>query len=215
MKRLLIATVLVVLNPVAAGAQTSTYCTKTEQGEFVAARDRAARLALTATTGISPNPVYERWFGNYNAKSAEHVRRNLKAIVKTLRTQSVTAHCRNLGEDLCDGETYAFVDKDRPYKINLCPNFFEMETMKQLTLETATDGNGTRAGTLVHEISHFAVVADTRDICYSRRDCSDMALFEPQESLINADSYQYFVEDVTFFGVSGEDESTDIESGVQ
>lgn len=213
MKALAITAALWGVVPVMVSAQSTVNCTKTEQGQFIAARERATRLALTATTAISPNPVFTRWFGQYNAKSAEHVRRNLKSIARSLRTEPVTAQCRNVGEDLCDGDTYAFVDKDHPYKINLCPNFFGMDTMKQLTAESAVDGNGTRAGTLVHEVSHFAVVADTYDVCYSRSDCTEMALSEPSEALINADSYQYFVEDVTFFGVSGEDLSADDESG--
>lgn len=165
MKVALIAAIIWLMSPSVVAAETSINCTKTELGQFIAARDRAAHLALVATAAIGPNPAYTRWFGHYNAKSAEVVRRNLKAVVHVLRNETVTAQCRNIGEELCDGDTYAFVDKDETYLINLCPNFFGMETMKQLTALTVRSGNGTRGGTLIHEISHFAGVADTEDIC--------------------------------------------------
>ena len=200
MKAAAIAMALLLAGPTGLAAEMALDCTKTEQGQFIAARDRAAGLALTATSAIGAHPAYTRWFGTYNAKSAEQVRRNLKAVVKVLRDGSVTAQCRNVGEGLCDGDTYAFVDKDDLYVVNLCPNFFDMATMKQLTAATVRNGNGTRAGTLIHEISHFADVADTVDICYSRLDCADLARSAPEDTVRNADSYQYFVEDVTYFG---------------
>lgn len=194
----------VLLHPVPAVAQGFENCTKTERGQFLAALERSERLALTATTAIGPNPVFQRWFGRYNAKSGDTVRRNLKSIVKALRSGGVSAVCINIGEDLCDGETFAFVDTDEPYEINLCPNFFSMDTMKDLTAASARNGNGTRAATLIHEVSHFSNVAQTVDLCYSRGDCSEMARTQMQSALRNADSYQYFAEDVTFFGVAGD-----------
>lgn len=207
MKQSLLCLAIAVVLPIQVDAQTFERCTKTERGQFIAAADRSQRLALTATTAIGPNPAYTRWFGRYNAKSGEIVRRNLKSVVKALRSDKVSAVCHNVGEDLCDGETYAFVDKNEPYRVHVCPSFFQMDTMKDLTAESVADGNGTRAGTLVHEISHFDVTADTVDICYSRGDCSEMAITDPLDTLINADSYQYFVEDVTYFGVAGEAEA--------
>jgi hypothetical protein len=204
MKRLLICAVLANVLPTGVIAQTYERCTKAERGQFIAAAQRSERLALTAATAIGPNPSFTRWFGRYNAKSGEVVRRNLKAVVKALRSEKVTAVCHNTGEDLCDGDTFAFVDKDVPYRVHVCPTFFVMDTMKDLTFDSVTEGNGTRAGTLIHEVSHFTVVADTEDICYSRGDCTEMALDDPLGTLINADSYQYFAEDVTFFGVAGE-----------
>lgn len=181
-------------------------CTKTERGQFLAAVDRAERLALTATTAIGPNPTFDRWFGPYNRKNGEIVRGNLKSMVKSLRSGEVAAACKNNGQGLCAGDVFAFVNLDDPYVVHLCDNFFQMDTMKLLTAESITAGNGTRAGTIIHELSHFESVAGTEDLCYSREECSTMARRAPRDALINADSYQYFVEDVTFFGVRGEPE---------
>jgi peptidyl-Lys metalloendopeptidase len=51
----------------------------------------------------------------------------------------------------------------------------------------------------VHEISHFLRVARTDDHCYSRPVCQQMAREDAARAIDNADSYQYFTEDVTYF----------------
>jgi peptidyl-Lys metalloendopeptidase len=185
-------------------AQNYAGCTKVERGIIVAAMDRSKRLALTAATAIGPTPVFTRWFGKYNTKSAEIVRRNVKSIVGAIRTGAVTTECVNVGVGLCDKDTYAFVNSDSHYLVNLCPKFFEMPTMKDLDDFEISEGNGTRAGTIIHEISHFTIVAATEDICYARDVCAEMAIDAPLDAIMNADSYQYFVEDVTYYGVAGE-----------
>lgn len=185
-------------------AQNYTNCTKSERAIIQTALARSKRLALTAATAVGPNPVFERWFGKFTPAQGEIVRRNLKSVVTAIRTGAVTAACINVNEKICEEDTFAFVVTDEPYLINLCPAFFDMDTMADLTTETAAAGNGTRAGTIIHEISHFDRVASTDDICYSREDCTDMAQDRPADALMNADSYQYFAEDVTFYGVTGE-----------
>lgn len=203
--RVLIGSVWVVLcTALPAAALTFEACTKTERGIIIAALERAERLTLTAATAVGPTPVYQRWFGKYDPSRGETVRRNLKAVVSAMRKEGVHAVCTPNGIGLCEDDTYAFVDPDEPYDVMLCDSFFVMETMKDLSADSVAKGNGTRAGTLVHEITHFSVVASTDDICYSREDCTDMAIDAPLDALMNADSYQYFVEDVTYFGVAGE-----------
>ena len=51
----------------------------------------------------------------------------------------------------------------------------------------------------MHEVSHFLRVADTSDHCYSRRECREMAQDDAIRAIDNADSYQYFTEDVTYY----------------
>lgn len=192
------------LIPVAGHSQTMANCTKTETGQARAAMHRAEGLLLTATAAIGPNEAFDRWFGPYHPKTGDVVRRNLKSMVKALRSDKVTAECKNNGQGLCASDTYAFINRDTPLHVNLCPNFFAMDTMKQLNAASLEEGTGTRAGTIIHEVSHFHQVAGTEDVCYTREECSDMARSAPQDALINADNYQYFVEDVTFLGVGGQ-----------
>lgn len=204
MRALMTASVLLFAASAPAAAQTFTDCTKAERGKIIAAYARAERLTLTATTAIGPNPTFNRWFGTYNPKSGERVRRVLKAIVKGLRGPDIGVICLNIGQELCDRDTYAFVEKSDPYNVTYCPAFFEMDTMKDLNDDSVRDGTGTRAGTVVHELSHFSIVGDTEDLCYARDVCTDMAQTSSEDAIHNADSYQFFVEDVTYFGVAGE-----------
>jgi peptidyl-Lys metalloendopeptidase len=50
------------------------------------------------------------------------------------------------------------------------------------------------AGTLVHEISHFHIVADNADNAYGQPPCQQLAITYPLNAVNNADSYQYFSE---------------------
>lgn len=178
-------------------------CTKPQRAIITDAFARSKRLALTAATAVGPTPVFERWFGKYTPLHGEAVRANLKAIVGAIRSGRVTTKCTTISRETCEADTYAYVYSDDPYLIYLCPNFFSMPKMSDFDAPNVDFDNGTRAGTIIHELSHFTVVAGTDDICYSRSECSDMAVRRAPDAIINADSYQYFAEDVTIFGVAG------------
>ena len=81
----------------------------------------------------------------------------------------------------------------------MCPSFFDLPRMRDLEPGTRRAEYGTREGTVIHEVSHFRRVAGTEDHCYSRAICSDMAQSNTRLAIENADTYQYFTEDVTYF----------------
>lgn len=179
-------------------------CTKQEaQGIRTAIADAKA-LAVVAAASVGDTPIYGRWFGKYSPSKAEDVRRNMKAIVSGIRTGAVTAVCNPIGTGACEEETYAFVYDDEPYIIHICPHFFTLPKMADLEPGTDNSDNGTRSGTIIHEISHFLTVAGTDDECYSRSECSRMARRTSDRAVINADSYQYFAEDVTYYTINPE-----------
>jgi peptidyl-Lys metalloendopeptidase len=55
-------------------------------------------------------------------------------------------------------------------------------------------GTDSKAGTLVHEMSHFNVVAGTDDHAYGQSAAKSLALSNPDLALNNADSHEYFAE---------------------
>jgi peptidyl-Lys metalloendopeptidase len=57
--------------------------------------------------------------------------------------------------------------------------------------------DGTREGTIIHELSHFPFTAGTGDECYGRTTCANMAGRDARRAIATADSYQYYAEDVT------------------
>lgn len=159
----------------------------------------AKDLTLKATTAIGDNQDYRRWFGEYSQENAERVRASLKSIVTALRSGAVTAQCETVSVNGCTEREYAWVYVDEPYLIHLCPAYFSLPPLTALRPGARRSNNGTREGTIVHEVSHFLHVAETEDHCYSRTECSHMARNDPRRAIENADSYQYFTEDVIYF----------------
>ncbi|WP_373352739.1 M35 family metallo-endopeptidase [Pseudoroseicyclus sp. CXY001] len=196
--RVLLAALLLVL-PLTARAATFERCEKPEILIAEEAFAGAGAIVLVAAAQVGDTEAYNRWFGTFSRDRAEAVRTNLKAVNTALLSDEMVAVCPNLGEDGCLRDTYANVYPDQPYVINLCPNFFAQPNMTDHRPGAPELENGTREGTIIHEMSHFHVVADTDDLCYSRSECARMARRDALGAIRNADSYQYFAEDVTFY----------------
>ena len=159
----------------------------------------AKDLTLKAAVAVGDTSDYQRWFGTYSQSNAERVRASLKSVVTALRTGAVTAQCDAVAEDGCNAGEYAWVFANQPYRMHLCPPFFTLPPLTELRPGDRRSNNGTREGTIVHELSHFLHVANTEDHCYSRNECTRMARNDARRAINNADSYQYFTEDVTYF----------------
>ena len=185
-------------------AQNHAGCTKTQRGTADAAIRNAKALALSAAVNVSDTTVFERWFGKYRQSTAEDVRANFKSIFTAIRSGRVTVACDRVSPEGCEAGTYAWVYDDEPYLVHLCPPFFDLPSMAGLNPNSRSGENGTREGTIIHEVSHFRRVAATDDNCYSRDDCSELAGSDVGAVVSNADSYQYFAEDISFYGRSAE-----------
>jgi peptidyl-Lys metalloendopeptidase len=59
-------------------------------------------------------------------------------------------------------------------------------------------GTDSKGGTIVHEMSHFNVVAGTDDIVYGQSGAKSLALSNPAQAIQNADSHEYFAENTPF-----------------
>ena len=182
-----------------AHADSIRNCTLEERQTLSRSLDVAKELTLTAAAAVGDTADYERWFGDYSVENAERVRAGLKSIVSAIRRGGVTAICEQVEPDGCATGEYAYVYSDRPYNMHICPPFFDLPSMEGLRPGSRRTDFGTREGTIIHEISHFVTAAATDDHCYSRSDCSLMARSNPELAIDNADSYQYFTEDVTFY----------------
>ena len=55
-------------------------------------------------------------------------------------------------------------------------------------------GTDSKAGTLVHEMSHFDIVAGTEDHVYGQAGAKSLAISDPARAVDNADSHEYFAE---------------------
>ena len=49
-------------------------------------------------------------------------------------------------------------------------------------------------GTIIHEMTHFTITADTDDAAYGQADCKALAISNPGNAVNNADSHEYAAE---------------------
>lgn len=121
---------------------------------------------------------YNTWFGVFTTPRFNTVKTHFTAISDAFDTAPVTYDCG------CKQNYYAYVYPNQPYKIYLCKVFWTAPM-------TGTDS---KAGTLIHEMSHFNVVAGTDDFVYGQAGAKSLAISNPDNAVMNADNHEYFAE---------------------
>ncbi|KAH7340845.1 hypothetical protein B0J17DRAFT_716024 [Rhizoctonia solani] len=156
-------------------------CSPDQQSLINAAANSANEYVANATAyldGISTSTDrYTQWFGTFD----------------TTRFNTVKSHFVNIGTDATSSTydcgctqsaTYAYVYQGIPGYVYLCNAFWS-------AAETGTDS---RAGTIVHEQSHFVVNGGTDDHVYGSASAHSLAQSDPDQAIDNADNHEYFVE---------------------
>jgi len=130
---------------------------------------------------------YTTWFGTYNSSRYSTVRTNFSKISDAASNKSMTFDCSTC-PGTSNANAYAYVYANAPYRIYLCNAFWAAPN-------TGTDS---RAGTIIHEVSHFTVVAGTSDYAYGQSAARSLATSNPARAIRNADSHEYFAENTPF-----------------
>jgi peptidyl-Lys metalloendopeptidase len=167
-------------------APTFNRCTTTQQSQLVTALDSARSYATNSQSYMNAGvagPRYVTWFGTYTASRFGTVDGHYENIAYTLHNERVDFDCS------CKKKTtYAYVYPTQPYRIYLCGAFWSAPN-------TGTDS---RAGTIIHETSHFDVVANTDDVVYGTSGAKNLAATNPNDAIRNADNHEYFSENTPF-----------------
>ena len=123
---------------------------------------------------------YTTWFGAYTSARYGTASQHFVAIDAAMDQSGgqVTINCG------CNQSYYAYVYPTRPYEIFVCRAFWTAPL-------TGTDS---KAGTLIHEMSHFNAVASTDDHVYGQTGARNLAATDPTSALDNADNHEYFAE---------------------
>lgn len=126
---------------------------------------------------------FAKWFGVVT-------RRKRDIIVKRIR--STLEVCRNLkieNFELVDigGKENEFasvyrIEGNYP-SIRLGIRFWKIEN----------DSGKSRAGVVIHELSHFRNIGNTDDFAYGSQACLGLAKYHPHDAMYNADSYELFM----------------------
>ena len=134
--------------------------------------------------GTTVGPRYTTWFGAYTSSRWSTASQHFVAIDSAMDQSGgqVTINCG------CNQSYYAYVYPTRPYEIFVCRAFWSAPL-------TGTDS---KAGTLIHEMSHFNVVAGTDDHVYGQSGAKSLAISDPDAALDNADNHEYFAENTPF-----------------
>lgn len=167
--------------------QTPAYvsCSASRQSAIVSALSQAQTYADNAYSYLSAGTVgtrYTRWFGTYTSGRYSTVRSHFNSIRNTVRNTRITFNCS------CTDNYYAYVYPNSPYTVYLCNAFWSAPTA----------GTDSKAGTIIHELSHFTVVAGTDDWAYGQTACRSLATSNPNRAVDNADSHEYFAENTPF-----------------
>jgi len=125
------------------------------------------------------NAAYKTWFGRYTASRYNRAMQVYANVYTVFSDYTVTFHC-----DCDEEDTYAYVYPDEPFEIHLCLLFWDSPTV----------GIDSQAGTLIHETSHFDIVAGNDDYAYGQSACKRLASKTPSRAVFNADNYEYFAE---------------------
>ena len=161
-------------------------CSQSRTNQLNSALSKAQDLVIGAQLALYICPEekrpdalrYKKWFGSYTETRYDKVISNFDAIYHALAYETITFNCD------CDENWYAYVYPSRPYEIWLCNAFWS----------APLTGKDSKAGTIIHEVSHFYVVAGTDDYAYGHTACINLANNNPSQAINNADSYEYFAE---------------------
>ena len=163
------------------GSNSYTKCTTAQQSTLTVARTNASTYANGASSYLNAatrGARYTTWFGAYDATRYATATSHFNSIAYAMNTASVNFDCG------CKKNYYAYVYPTRPYNIYLCRVFWSAPS-------TGTDS---KAGTLIHEMSHFNTVASTNDWVYGQTGAKSLAISDPQKAVTNADNHEYFAE---------------------
>ena len=153
-----------------------------------------AKEAFSALNNAPKNTTsdrYKTWFGVSNNQRQSTLTSNFNNIYNALMVKKIQYDCTSCFSETLYDSTFAYVSPNEPYDIYLCGSFWTANKT----------GSDSQAGTLIHELSHFEVIAGTEDIRYGNDDSKQLAITSPPKALNNADNYEYFAENTPYLSM--------------
>jgi peptidyl-Lys metalloendopeptidase len=174
------------LNSNKAAAQFKN-CSTTRQSQLNTAFSSAKTYAsnslsyFTNRTTANITARYRTWFGSATTTRIATAKSHYNNISSSLQNKQIVFNCSCASQY---ASAFAYVQPSSPYEITLCGAFWP----------AANTGTDSKAGTIVHEMSHFNIVAGTDDHAYGQSAAKSLATSNVTKALDNADSHEYFSE---------------------
>jgi peptidyl-Lys metalloendopeptidase len=174
------------VTPMAGTLTFAGRCSSTQQTEIRASITNATTYA-TESDGylaaiVSGTNRYTAWFGTFSTAAQTQMKGQFANIRNAFETKPITVDCG------CKKTAYAYVYPGQPYKIWVCKAFWTAPAL----------GTDSKAGTMIHEMSHFTIVAGTNDYVYGQAAALNLAATNPTNARKNADNHEYFAENTPF-----------------
>ncbi|KAG9047562.1 hypothetical protein FS837_002025 [Tulasnella sp. UAMH 9824] len=176
-------------------------CTSTQKSQISSAASGAQNYITNAISYLnahtSSTPRFTTWFGSYTSSHRSTVLShysNLNGDPNSVTydcstcdmadTFAYTVYSLKALPDDCISDLYYFQYPTDPTHIYLCDVFWDAPT-------TGTDS---KAGTIVHELTHFNNNGGTQDYAYGQGPAKSLASSNSNKAVMNADNHEYFAE---------------------
>lgn len=163
-----------------------TKCDDSQIDDTTLALDEAQNYAENATDYFNTEETatlrYTTWFGAYSPANWKKLTGDYSRILAAIVEQTLTFDCSCPIDN--PENTFAFVYPTQPYTIYLCGSFW--------TAPIA--GSNSKAGTIIHELAHFKIIAGTDDITYGEESAKKLAKTNPAKAVDNSDNIEFFAE---------------------
>jgi peptidyl-Lys metalloendopeptidase len=162
-------------------------CSATRQSQLNSAFTSAKSYATNSSSYFAGRTTanitarYKTWFGAATTSRISTAATHYSNIKNSLDNKQIVFNCSCASQY---STAFAYVNPNAPYTITLCGAFWP----------AGNTGTDSKAGTIIHETSHFSIVAGTDDNAYGQSAAKSLALSNPTSALNNADSHEYFSE---------------------
>jgi len=143
----------------------------------------ARKLKLLKRNDKKTLKQFKNWFGTTDKYARKVILERIEKALKVSRrlTESNFDYIR---DELARKKTYAIVyGDDFSHTIYLGYSFWQAGWI----------GKNSKPGILIHELSHFEDIGPTKDVIYEEYGL-DLGIISPKQALMNADSFEYFIE---------------------
>ncbi|CAE6430591.1 unnamed protein product [Rhizoctonia solani] len=163
-------------------------CNDNQISQILSAADRATNMAHGAhgflRDGAWATRRWQEWFGGWDQNRYNLVFGHYDAIRFNPPNFLYDCTCTDDG-------IYAYV---------IIPGHFQEIYLCGAFWRAPLEGTDSKAGTIIHEASHFPEYAGTSDHAYGQGACRDLARNDPNRAAMNADSHEYFAENEPWLG---------------
>ena len=184
-------------------------CSTSEVSQIDQSLIEAERFTKKAALDLQNTPVnernsaprYRRWFGAFSSSRYELALSNFRLIDEAFAEEQISVDCSCELVSPTDRDfIFAYVLPNREFVVTVCGAFWR----------APVTGIDSRAGTLVHEMSHFSSLGAANNASqfpevYGTSAALNLAVNNPLHAVNNAENYNYYAENTPAFTMSAAD----------